>query len=115
MATLRFRITFDAAAANPKLLAEFRAGLESYLHDHPRKWAGLIQFANDGVRQDDGAITYLIGLQHVQSWQEMSKVVADKGELQQETLRLAAELGVSYTGPENRMKIELTRNEADVL
>ena len=93
----------------------YRAGLTRYIHDHPRKWAGLIQFANDGVRQDDGAITYLIGVQHIQSWQAMSKIGADKGELQQETLRLSQELGISYTGPENRMKVELTKNESDVL
>ena len=58
---------------------------------------------------------YLVGVQHVQSWQEMSKVIADKGEIQQETLRLSQELGMSYSGPGNRIKVELTENKADVL
>ena len=113
-ATIRFRITFDAEATTPKLIKDYHIRLESYLHDRPRKWAGLIQFANDGVRQDDGGITYLVGVQHVHSWQEMSKIVADKGELEQEALRLSQELDIHYSGPPNRMKVELTQNKADV-
>ena len=59
--------------------------------------------------------TYLVGIQHVQSWQEMSRVVADKGELQQETSRLSQELKICYAGPENRTNAELTKNKADSL
>lgn len=113
-ATIRFQVMFGAAVVTPALLKEYRNRLEGFLRDRPQKWASMIQFANDGVGDDDGGIIYRIGVQHVHAWQEMGKIVADKGELEQESQRLSKEMGLYYSSPSDRMKVELSQNKASV-
>ena len=112
-AVVRFRIAFRVEAT-PEQLQTFRTRLVAYLQDHPQTWAGLIQFANDGIQRDDGYIVYMIGVQHVKSWQDMGKIVTNRGELQVETDRIAQELKIFYDSPASKTNVEMVQKQADV-
>ena len=112
-ALVRFRVGFKVGIT-PEQLQSSRTRLVEYLHDTPQPWAGLIQFANDGVQRDDGYIIYMIGVQHVKSWQDMGKIVTSKGELEVEVDRIAEDLDILYKSPEGKMNVELVNKTTDV-
>lgn len=112
-AVVRFRMAFRVEASPEKLQA-FRSHLVAYLQDNPQTWAGLIQFANDGIQRDDGYIIYMIGVQHVKSWQDLGKIVANRGELEVEADRIAQELEIFYKSPTGKMNVELDQKQTDV-
>lgn len=112
-AVIRFRIAFSVEAT-PEQLSTFRTRLMAYLGDNPQTWSGLIQFANDGIQRDDGYIIYMIGVQHVKSWQDLGKIVANRGELEVEADRITQELKIQYQSPEGKMDLELVDKKVDV-
>lgn len=112
-AIVRFRIAFRVSVSQQQLQS-FRQGLEAYLLDHPQNWAGLLLFANDGVQSDDGFIVYNVSVQHVKAWQELSKIVVNRGELEREANRIAHELEIHYESEEGKHNIELVQKTANV-
>ena len=112
-AIVRFRMIFRVDASLDHL-ADFKKQLEEYLRDRPRVWAGLLQFANDGIDSTDGFITYMIGVQNVEAWQELGKIVAHRGELQREALQIAKELKIDYQTPPDQKNIELVNKTVNV-
>ena len=112
-AVVRFRVAFRVEATSEQLQT-FRSQLLSYLQDNPQTWSSLIQFANDGIQRDDGYIIYMIGVQHVKSWQDMGKIVSSRGELEVEVDRIAQELEIYYESPTGKMNVELVNKKTDV-
>ena len=112
-AVVRFRVAFRVEATSEQLQT-FRSQLLSYLQDNPQTWSSLIQFANDGIQRDDGYIIYMIGVQHVKSWQDMGKIVSSRGELEVEVDRIAQELEIYYESPTGKMNVELVNKNTDV-
>ncbi|CAB9508678.1 expressed unknown protein [Seminavis robusta] len=112
-AIVRFRIAFRASATAGQLKG-FRQELELYLENQPQVWTGLVQFANDGIQRDDSYIVFLIGVQHVKSWQELGKIVANKGELTREADRIANKMEIHYKSPEGKMNVEVVHKAVDV-
>lgn len=98
------RFTIDATH---KQIDRFRRRLKRYLRNRPRSWDALLYFRNFDLNKSEGFITYMLGVQHTQPWQNPA-VMASKAKLELQLDKVATQLKILYVCRPNTMQVEIS-------
>jgi len=91
----------------------FRAAVERYIKDNPRVWSSMVAFFIVKIDPDAESTEYQLKIQHQKSWQEITTVLSNRGELFQFCLTLMLKLDIAYDSPKSRISVELSSSKRD--
>ena len=103
-------LMFRSEATNQQI-SLFRAAVEKYVKDNPRVWSSMVAFFIVKIDPDAESTEYLLRFQHQKSWQEISTILLNRGELLQFCLTLMLKLDIAYDSPKSRISVELNASK----
>lgn len=100
-ALIQFGFVTNISSLEGTRLEEFCAALERYVKDHPRTWEALAFVRFDEVDCDWEKIYMRLAFRHRNSWQDATRVLQSKGQLQRFAFELGKQMGINFnTAPQ---------------
>jgi len=104
---LKFMINTEDA-----VISVFKAALEKFVKDRPRKWEGINHFRCESIETDLDLIEYSVRLRSTRTWQDAPGILNSQGELIKFCMQLGKQLGINYVSPNKRLRIFTTNEDA---
>ena len=97
--------------ATSQQISLFRAAVEKYVKDNPRVWSSFLFLIIVKIDPDAESVEYTMRFQHQKSWQEITTILLNRGELLQFCLTLMLKLDIAYDSPKSRISVELNASK----
>ena len=91
----------------------FKSTVESFVKARPREWLSCQGIQPTSVEADKGYITYVVMLQHRDSWQHVGVVLESKASVVSFCLEVQKQLGMRYRAPPT--PVDLSVNDSRLL
>lgn len=77
----------------------FKRRITTFIKERPRQWSKVVDFRSNRVETDLGYVEYTLILQHRERWQNVSAILASRGEVFNHAVELQKELNMKYSAP----------------
>ena len=89
----------------------FRTVVETFVNERPQEWLKLAAFRANAVEADLGYISYVLVLQHVESWQNVGAVLESKAEVSSFCLEVAKQMEMRFVSPPKPINLSFAEGQ----
>jgi hypothetical protein len=89
----------------------FRTVVETFVNERPQEWLKLAAFRVIAVEADLGYISYVLVLQHVESWQNIGAVLESKAEVSSFCLEVTKQMEMRFVSPPKPINLSFAEGQ----
>jgi hypothetical protein len=92
----------------------FRVVAENYIKERPQEWVKFMAFRATAIEADLGYVTYTMGLQHVESWQNIGPILNSKADVSSFCLEVSKQMmEMRYISPPKPIHVSFAKELAE--